>query len=63
LQLALLERLGLPYPKARVINHPSQAASAAEAVVVSADREAEYRGKRCGHQAIFIARTITGCGR
>ena len=32
LQLALLEKLGLPYPKARVINHPSQAVSAAEAV-------------------------------
>ncbi len=32
LQLGLLERLGLPYPKARVINHPSQAVSAAEAV-------------------------------
>src|ERR1700676_510425 len=32
LQLSLLEKLGLPYPKARVINHPSQALSAAEAV-------------------------------
>lgn len=32
LQAALLESLGLPYPKARVINHPSQAVSAAEAV-------------------------------
>jgi D-Ala-D-Ala ligase-like protein len=32
LQLALLERLGLPYPKARVINHPSQAVSAAEEI-------------------------------
>jgi hypothetical protein len=32
LQLALLERLRLPYPKARVINHPSQALTAAEAV-------------------------------
>jgi biotin carboxylase len=32
LQLALLERLGLPYPKARVINHPSQALSAGAAV-------------------------------
>lgn len=32
LQLALLEKLGLPYPKARVINHPSQALSAAEEV-------------------------------
>src|SRR5258705_7831411 len=32
LQLALLERLGLPYPKARVINHASRAVSAAEAV-------------------------------
>jgi hypothetical protein len=31
LQIALLERLGLPYPKARVINHPSQAVEAAEA--------------------------------
>src|SRR5258707_10159158 len=32
LQLALLERLGLPYPKARVINHASRAVSAAETV-------------------------------
>jgi hypothetical protein len=30
LQLDLLESLGLPYPKARIINHPSQAAMAAE---------------------------------
>jgi RimK-like ATP-grasp domain len=29
-QLGLLHRLGLPYPRARVINHPSQASSAAE---------------------------------
>jgi hypothetical protein len=32
LQLTNLEKLGLPYPKARVINHPSQATEAAEAV-------------------------------
>ena len=32
LQAALLERLGLPYPKARVINHPSQAVAAGDAV-------------------------------
>jgi D-ala D-ala ligase C-terminus len=32
LQLANLEKLGLPYPKARVINHPSQALEAAEAI-------------------------------
>lgn len=32
LQLTLLESLGLPYPKAHVINHSSQALSAAEAV-------------------------------
>src|SRR5258706_1702894 len=32
LQLSLLERLGLPYPKARVINHASQAPSAAETI-------------------------------
>jgi len=32
LQLANLEKLGLPYPKARVINHPSQALAAAEAI-------------------------------
>jgi hypothetical protein len=32
LQLSALESLGLPYPKTRVINHPSQALSAAEAV-------------------------------
>src|SRR5882762_919385 len=32
LQLTNLEKLGLPYPKARVINHPSQALGAAEAI-------------------------------
>lgn len=32
LQLSNLEKLGLPYPKARVINHPSQALAAAEAL-------------------------------
>jgi hypothetical protein len=32
LQLSLLESLGLPYPKARVVNHPSQVLSAAEAI-------------------------------
>ena len=32
LQLTMLERLGLPYPKAHVINHPSQAVSAADAI-------------------------------
>jgi hypothetical protein len=32
LQLTNLEKLGLPYPKARVINHPSQALVAAEAI-------------------------------
>jgi len=32
LQSTLLETLGLPYPKARVINHPSQALEAAEAI-------------------------------
>src|ERR1700741_988276 len=32
LQAGLLERLGLPYPKARVINHPSQAVAAGDAI-------------------------------
>jgi hypothetical protein len=32
LQLTNLEKLGLPYPQARVINHPSQALAAAEAI-------------------------------
>ena len=32
LQLSNLEKLGLPYPKARVINHPSQVLAAAEAI-------------------------------
>lgn len=31
-QLTNLEKLGLPYPKARVINHPSQALAAAETI-------------------------------
>src|ERR1700732_889574 len=32
LQLSLLDRLGLPYPKARVINHASEVLSAAEEI-------------------------------
>jgi hypothetical protein len=32
LQLTNLEKLGLPYPKARVVNHPSQALDGAEAI-------------------------------
>jgi Carbamoyl-phosphate synthase L chain, ATP binding domain len=32
LQLQVLQSLGLPYPKAHVINHPSQALAAAEAI-------------------------------
>jgi D-ala D-ala ligase C-terminus len=32
LQLSNLEKLGLPYPRARIINHPSQALAAAEAI-------------------------------
>src|SRR5882757_3976655 len=32
LQLSMLERLGLPYPKAIVINHPSQAVGAADTI-------------------------------
>jgi len=32
LQLTNLEKLGLPYPKAHVINHPSQALAAAAAI-------------------------------
>jgi hypothetical protein len=32
LQLSMLERLGLPYPKAIVINHPSQAVAAADRI-------------------------------
>jgi hypothetical protein len=32
LQLTNLEKLGLPYPKAHVINHPSQALAAADAI-------------------------------
>lgn len=32
LQLSNLDKLGLPYPKARIINHPSQALAVAEAV-------------------------------
>src|SRR5213082_211946 len=31
-QLTNLEKLGLPYPKAHVINHPAQALAAAEAI-------------------------------
>ena len=49
-QLALLERLGLPYPRARVINHASQAPAAAEGlrfpVVVKPNRGGSGAGVR-----------------
>ena len=39
LQLALLESLGLPYPRARVIHHPTQAPAAAHGAAVSGRRQ------------------------
>src|SRR3989449_11575173 len=45
LQLSNLEKLGLPYPKTRVINHPSQALEAAEAIGRSEERRVGKEGR------------------
>src|SRR5258706_4309630 len=44
LQLSLLERLGLPYPRARVMHHPSRAPAAAARLRFPVDVEANISG-------------------
>ena len=59
-QLDLFEQLGVPYPRARVINHPSQAPAAARGSAVPDCREAQHRRQRRGHPAIRFARRAPG---
>src|SRR5260370_32633356 len=51
LQLALLDRLGVPYPKARVITHPAPTGSAAVAGGASRVCHFAFRGSRDGAHA------------
>src|SRR5260370_37413520 len=46
LQLSILESLELPYPKPRVINHPSQALAAAEHIGYPLVLKPNIRGRR-----------------
>ncbi len=48
LQLTLLESLGLPYPRARVINHPTKAAAAAEGLSFPVVVKANIGGSGAG---------------
>src|SRR5260370_37270868 len=48
LQLSLLERLGLPDPRARGIHHPSQAPAAAAGVRFPVAGKPTIRGSRAG---------------
>jgi len=52
LQLELMHSLGIKYPKAHVVNHPSQLVAAAEGFAFSRRREGEYRRERRGHHQI-----------
>src|SRR3954453_20451374 len=48
LQMELLEALGLPYPRARVINHPSQAPAAADGLRFPVVVKANVGGRGAG---------------
>ncbi len=48
LQLSLLNSLGLPYPRARVINHPSQAVDAARGLIFPVAVKANVGGSGAG---------------
>ena len=51
-QLALMEELGLPYPKARVIHRASQAAAASEGLRFPVVVKPNIGGKRRGGEAV-----------
>jgi hypothetical protein len=55
LQLDILQELGLPYPRARVINSGSVAAVAARGLRVPGRRQSERRRKRRRHHAVRLA--------
>jgi glutathione synthase/RimK-type ligase-like ATP-grasp enzyme len=57
-QLTLLEGLGLPYPKARVINHPSRAAEAAEGLRFPVVVKANVGGSGAGIVRYDSAETL-----
>src|SRR5260370_13592897 len=52
LQLTNLEKLGLSYPKARVINHPSQALEAAEGIGYPAVIKPHIGGRGAGIERV-----------
>ena len=51
-QLALLESLGLPYPKSRVIHRASQAPAATVRPALSRRRQTQHRRLRSRRQAL-----------
>src|SRR5258705_11398430 len=63
LQLALLEKLGLPSPSARVINHPSQAITAAQRVGDPLIVKPNIGGGGGGEKSVFSRREIGSPGR
>src|SRR5258705_7993629 len=61
-QLTNLEKLGLPYPKARVINHVSQALGAAEAIGYPLVIKPNIGGGGGGGEKIFSTKELRGGG-
>ena len=55
-QLTLLQSLNLPYPRARVINHPSKAAAAGRRAAVPGRRQGERRRERGRDRPVRRAR-------
>src|SRR5260370_41103439 len=62
LQLTTLEKLGLSYPKARVINHPSQALEAAEGIGYPAVIKPNIGGSGAGIGRFNSAGELRGAG-
>src|SRR5258708_17403578 len=62
LQLTNLEKLGLPYPKARVINHPSQALAAAEAIGYPVVIKPNIGGSGAGIERFNIPQELRAAG-
>ena len=62
LQLNMLEQLGLPYPRARVINNAARAPEAARGSAVPGRGQGEHWRERSGHHPVR-QRGIAGCRR
>lgn len=63
LQLALLEGLGLPYPRARVINHPAEAAEAARGLTFPVVLKPNIGGSGAGVRRFETPEQLAGAAQ